>query len=99
MRSLKPALFAAAGSKTAGLAIQLVALPVAMEAIGAESYGYYVALLAATSWAGMFEGGLGIYLIKQIGIARQKADPALAVQTFRSGVRTLAFIGLPAVAM
>src|ERR1044072_834102 len=99
MRSLKPALFAAAGSKTAGLAIQLVALPVALKAIGAERYGDYVALLAATSWAGMFEGGLGIHLIKQIGLAQQTGDHASAVQTFRSGVRTLASVGLPAVVL
>lgn len=94
MRSLKPALFAAAASKTAGLAIQLLALPVAIRSLGTEAFGYYVTLLAVTSWSAMFEGGLGIHLIKELGHAQRTNDYAKAALILRAGLKTLSSVGL-----
>jgi len=73
-RRLGYAVVTSVSSKVASIAVQLLALPIAINALGAEKYGVFVTLSAALMWLSIANMGLSPGLTRGIAISVANAD-------------------------
>jgi O-antigen/teichoic acid export membrane protein len=78
-RRIKTALITSVCSKVASLGVQLLAIPVALKALGVERYGAFVMLSSALAWMNMANFGIGPGLTK--GITSSSARGAREVES------------------
>jgi O-antigen/teichoic acid export membrane protein len=73
-RRLKYSVSSSLVSKLGTAAVQLLALPIAIRALGAERFSIYVVLASAVSWIGIANLGVGPYLAIRLAAAAARED-------------------------
>lgn len=73
-RRLKYSISSSLLSKTGTAAVQLLALPIAIRALGVERFSIYVVLTSAVSWIGIANLGVGPYLAIRLAAAASLDD-------------------------
>ena len=61
-------------SKTSTAGVQLVAMPVALAAMGHDKYAAYAAIASATAWLSVGNLGLGPNIVVRVSAARARGD-------------------------
>ena len=95
-RRLQYALGASLGGKLSSLLVQLIAMPVAVRALGSEQFALYLILAAAAAWLLLAEVGIGPVLVSRTALAVARHDLAEQRRLLSSAA---ALIGMLAVAL
>ena len=81
-------------SKGIGLVLQLVAVPLAIGALGAERFGVYTMLVSVLVWIDLGAFGMGPGLTRKIAVAWNSGDIAAEGRYFSSAIAILLLICL-----
>jgi O-antigen/teichoic acid export membrane protein len=94
LRRLQLAVGTSLISKTMGLAVQLLAVPIAVNALGAERFGIYTMLVSLLTWIDLGSFGIGPGLTRGMAVAWNAGDQSGEKRYFSSGIVILAAICL-----
>lgn len=94
-RRLRLAVVTSMGSKVATLALQFLALPVAIRSVPAQEFGAYAVMAATLSFLSLSDFGLGPALTRRMADAHSRGQLELAGRTLISGVAVVSgMVGL-----
>jgi O-antigen/teichoic acid export membrane protein len=94
-RNLSLAVITSIISKVANTAVQVLAMPIALHALGVSRFGVYTTLAAAIGWLGLSSVGIGPGLTRKIAEAAAKEDIYLEKQLTSSAFFFMLSIVLP----
>lgn len=94
-RNLSLAVITSIISKVANMSVQVLAMPVALHALGVARFGVYTTLAAAIGWLGLSSVGIGPGLTRKIAEAAAKENIDLEKQLTSSAFFFMLFIVLP----
>lgn len=94
VRRLRLAVGTSLMSKAMGLGVQLLAVPIAITALGVERFGIYTMLVSLLAWIDLGSFGMGPGLTRGMAVAWNRGDQLGEQRYFSSGVVVLAVIAL-----
>ena len=94
-RNLSLAVITSVISKIANMGVQVLAMPIALHALGVARFGVYTTIAAAIGWLGLSSIGIGPGLTRRITEAAAKNDHNLEKQLVSSSFFLMLIIVLP----
>ena len=94
-RNLQLAVSTSIVSKFANIAVQVLAMPVAMHALGVSRFGVYTSLAAVISWLGVSQLGISPGLTRKIAEAAARDDKKLETELISSAFFLMLVIIMP----
>lgn len=85
-RRIRLAIRTSIASKGVTIAVQLLAFPLAVRALGAERFGVFVLLTTALAWMSIVYSGLGPGLARGVAEAAANGDQATEARYFTAGI-------------